>query len=75
VDFNSLMTGLESKVVGRLPDATWVYPGTEPILRSARSWVPWIPQSVLVQVVGLARGGVEASVCRRSCNSALARIS
>jgi len=27
VDFNSLMTGLESKVFGRLPDATWVYPG------------------------------------------------
>jgi glyoxylase-like metal-dependent hydrolase (beta-lactamase superfamily II) len=21
------MTGLESKVFGRLPDATWVYPG------------------------------------------------
>jgi glyoxylase-like metal-dependent hydrolase (beta-lactamase superfamily II) len=27
VDFNSLMTGLESKVFGRLPDAAWVYPG------------------------------------------------
>jgi glyoxylase-like metal-dependent hydrolase (beta-lactamase superfamily II) len=27
VDFNSLMTGLESKVFGQLPDATWVYPG------------------------------------------------
>ena len=26
-DFNSLMTGLENKVFGRLPDATWVYPG------------------------------------------------
>ena len=25
--FNSLMTGLERKVFGRLPDATWVYPG------------------------------------------------
>jgi glyoxylase-like metal-dependent hydrolase (beta-lactamase superfamily II) len=25
--FNSLMTGLETKVFGRLPDATWVYPG------------------------------------------------
>ena len=27
VDFNSLMTGLENKIFGRLPDATWVYPG------------------------------------------------
>jgi glyoxylase-like metal-dependent hydrolase (beta-lactamase superfamily II) len=27
VDFNSLMTGLETKVFGQLPDATWVYPG------------------------------------------------
>ena len=27
MDFNSLMTGLEDKVFGRLPDATWVYPG------------------------------------------------
>jgi glyoxylase-like metal-dependent hydrolase (beta-lactamase superfamily II) len=27
VDFNSLMTGLETKIFGRLPDATWVYPG------------------------------------------------
>jgi len=26
-DFNSLMGGLESKVFGRLPDATWIYPG------------------------------------------------
>ena len=26
-DFNSLMTGLENEVFGRLPDATWVYPG------------------------------------------------
>ncbi|MGH3245451.1 MAG: MBL fold metallo-hydrolase [Trebonia sp.] len=25
--FNSLMTGLETKVFGRLPDTTWVYPG------------------------------------------------
>jgi glyoxylase-like metal-dependent hydrolase (beta-lactamase superfamily II) len=25
--FNSLMTGLENKVFGRLPDATWIYPG------------------------------------------------
>jgi len=25
--FNSLMTGLENKIFGRLPDATWVYPG------------------------------------------------
>jgi glyoxylase-like metal-dependent hydrolase (beta-lactamase superfamily II) len=25
--FNSLMTGLETKIFGRLPDATWVYPG------------------------------------------------
>ena len=37
VDFNSLMTGLENKIFGRLPDATWVYPGTEPILRSPPS--------------------------------------
>jgi glyoxylase-like metal-dependent hydrolase (beta-lactamase superfamily II) len=27
VDFNSLMTGLETKIFGQLPDATWVYPG------------------------------------------------
>jgi glyoxylase-like metal-dependent hydrolase (beta-lactamase superfamily II) len=27
VDFNSLMTGLEDKIFGRLPDATWIYPG------------------------------------------------
>ena len=26
-DFNSLMTGLEERVFGRLPDATWIYPG------------------------------------------------
>jgi glyoxylase-like metal-dependent hydrolase (beta-lactamase superfamily II) len=26
-DFNSLMTGLEDKIFGRLPDTTWVYPG------------------------------------------------
>jgi glyoxylase-like metal-dependent hydrolase (beta-lactamase superfamily II) len=26
-DFNSLMGGLEDKVFGRLPDATWIYPG------------------------------------------------
>ena len=26
-DFNSLMTGLEPKIFGRLPDTTWVYPG------------------------------------------------
>ncbi|MBA2738242.1 MAG: MBL fold metallo-hydrolase [Nocardioidaceae bacterium] len=26
-DFNSLMRDLESKVFGRLPDETWVYPG------------------------------------------------
>jgi glyoxylase-like metal-dependent hydrolase (beta-lactamase superfamily II) len=25
--FNSLMTGLEERVFGRLPDATWIYPG------------------------------------------------
>jgi glyoxylase-like metal-dependent hydrolase (beta-lactamase superfamily II) len=25
--FNSLMTGLETKIFGRLPDTTWVYPG------------------------------------------------
>jgi glyoxylase-like metal-dependent hydrolase (beta-lactamase superfamily II) len=25
--FNSLMSGLEERVFGRLPDATWVYPG------------------------------------------------
>jgi glyoxylase-like metal-dependent hydrolase (beta-lactamase superfamily II) len=25
--FNSLMTGLEIKIFGQLPDATWVYPG------------------------------------------------
>jgi glyoxylase-like metal-dependent hydrolase (beta-lactamase superfamily II) len=25
--FNSLMTGLETKVFGQLPDTTWVYPG------------------------------------------------
>lgn len=25
--FNSLMTGLEERVFGRLPDTTWVYPG------------------------------------------------
>jgi glyoxylase-like metal-dependent hydrolase (beta-lactamase superfamily II) len=25
--FNSLMTGLEDRVFGRLPDATWIYPG------------------------------------------------
>jgi glyoxylase-like metal-dependent hydrolase (beta-lactamase superfamily II) len=25
--FNSLMTGLETKVFDRLPDATWIYPG------------------------------------------------
>jgi len=25
--FNSLMTGLEERIFGRLPDATWVYPG------------------------------------------------
>ena len=27
VDFNSLMTGLEDKVFGRLLDTNWVYPG------------------------------------------------
>ncbi len=27
VDFNSLMTGLETKIFGQLPDSTWVYPG------------------------------------------------
>ena len=27
VDFNSLMTGLETKIFGRLPDDTWIYPG------------------------------------------------
>jgi glyoxylase-like metal-dependent hydrolase (beta-lactamase superfamily II) len=26
-DFNSLMSGLEERVFGRLPDATWIYPG------------------------------------------------
>jgi glyoxylase-like metal-dependent hydrolase (beta-lactamase superfamily II) len=26
-DFNSLMGGLETKVFGRLPDSTWIYPG------------------------------------------------
>jgi len=26
-DFNSLMTGLEERIFGRLPDATWIYPG------------------------------------------------
>ena len=26
-NFNSLMTGLENKIFGRLPDATWIYPG------------------------------------------------
>ena len=26
-NFNSLMTGLENKIFGRLPDATWVYTG------------------------------------------------
>ncbi len=26
-DFNSLMGGLEERVFGRLPDATWIYPG------------------------------------------------
>jgi len=26
-DFNSLMTGLEEKVFGPLPDETWIYPG------------------------------------------------
>jgi glyoxylase-like metal-dependent hydrolase (beta-lactamase superfamily II) len=25
--FNSLMTGLEERVFGRLTDATWIYPG------------------------------------------------
>jgi glyoxylase-like metal-dependent hydrolase (beta-lactamase superfamily II) len=25
--FNSLMTGLEERVFGRLPDETWIYPG------------------------------------------------
>ena len=25
--FNSLMTGLEERIFGRLPDATWIYPG------------------------------------------------
>lgn len=25
--FTSLMTGLEERVFGRLPDATWIYPG------------------------------------------------
>jgi glyoxylase-like metal-dependent hydrolase (beta-lactamase superfamily II) len=25
--FNSLMTGLEERLFGRLPDATWIYPG------------------------------------------------
>jgi glyoxylase-like metal-dependent hydrolase (beta-lactamase superfamily II) len=25
--FNSLMTGLEERVFGQLPDATWIYPG------------------------------------------------
>jgi hypothetical protein len=25
--FNSLMSGLEERVFGRLPDETWVYPG------------------------------------------------
>lgn len=25
--FNSLMTGLEDKIFGRLPDETWIYPG------------------------------------------------
>jgi glyoxylase-like metal-dependent hydrolase (beta-lactamase superfamily II) len=26
-DFNSLMSGLEERVFGRLPDETWIYPG------------------------------------------------
>jgi len=26
-DFNSLMTGLEERIFGRLPDETWIYPG------------------------------------------------
>jgi glyoxylase-like metal-dependent hydrolase (beta-lactamase superfamily II) len=26
-DFNSLMGGLEKRIFGRLPDATWIYPG------------------------------------------------
>jgi glyoxylase-like metal-dependent hydrolase (beta-lactamase superfamily II) len=26
-DFNSLMSGLEERVFGRLPDSTWIYPG------------------------------------------------
>ena len=26
-DFNSLMGGLEERIFGRLPDATWIYPG------------------------------------------------
>jgi glyoxylase-like metal-dependent hydrolase (beta-lactamase superfamily II) len=25
--FNSLMSGLEERVFGRLPDETWIYPG------------------------------------------------
>ncbi len=25
--FNSLMSGLEERVFGRLPDTTWIYPG------------------------------------------------
>jgi glyoxylase-like metal-dependent hydrolase (beta-lactamase superfamily II) len=25
--FNSLISGLEERVFGRLPDATWIYPG------------------------------------------------
>jgi len=29
--------GLENKIFGRLPDATWVYPGTESMLRSPPS--------------------------------------
>jgi glyoxylase-like metal-dependent hydrolase (beta-lactamase superfamily II) len=26
-DFNSLMSGLEERIFGQLPDATWIYPG------------------------------------------------
>ena len=38
--FNSLMSGLEERVFGRLPDETWIYPGTAttpPWARSART--------------------------------------
>jgi hypothetical protein len=35
------MTGLEDNVLGLVLDTTWVYPDTEPILRSVPSGCTW----------------------------------